>query len=138
MKNEVIFWSEKYSVSDERMDKQHQWLFEIFNQIQNLDIKKESHILNLIVDELVDYTEVHFREEEKIMEDLNIPGLAHHKNLHDNFRKMVINFKNQLNREKPDELMSSLLGEIRTWFTNHILIEDKKYQVLILENIKKK
>ncbi|MBI4745999.1 MAG: hypothetical protein HY786_05535 [Deltaproteobacteria bacterium] len=39
-----------------------------------------------IVEEIEDYTHLHFTEEEKLMEGLNYPDLADHKVMHENFK----------------------------------------------------
>ena len=123
-------FTEKYKLGVELIDSEHQRLFEIIRETNELtndvlfndkydDIKK-------IISELKDYTIKHFGDEEEYMEKIGYSGLEAQKVAHQAF----VDRLNEVNLEAVDgdqegylhELIEFLLG----WLANHILKMDKK------------
>ena len=84
MEDRLIFDS-RYVVGIEQVDREHQKLFELANRIYDclaLDIIVPMHEIQPAIAELIDYTKVHFTNEEMLMEANGYPGLAEHRELH--------------------------------------------------------
>lgn len=90
----LIVWNEGLSVGIYDMDEQHKKWIGIINELDDALLNKRSiEILTKIVKEMEDYTHLHFKEEERLMEGLNYPDLASHKVIHENFKNMVQDIK---------------------------------------------
>jgi len=79
----VLEWKDEYSVNVKEIDEQHKVFLKILNNlyvaINNYSIDKE---LTKILEELVDYTKLHFSTEEKYFEQFNYSHTEEHKEEH--------------------------------------------------------
>jgi hemerythrin-like metal-binding protein len=73
-----------------------------------------------------DYTNYHFKTEEKLFKEKKYPKAAEHIKIHNEFvtevNKLADEYKNN-----PNILSVKTMTLLQRWLTNHILIEDKKY-----------
>lgn len=131
----MILWKDDYKIGLESVDRQHEKLFGIAGEIYELvkmseDVDKFDQILD-VLQELKDYTVLHFQDEEAYMLEIKWPKFISHKAMHDTFISMV----NNVNITSLDEDQTSYLLEMLTfvldWLENHILkvdIELTKHQ----------
>lgn len=125
-------FTDEYRTGIEMVDDEHQRLFEIIrdaNDLIHADLlhDKYDEIVRILT-ELRDYTEVHFKDEEAYMEELRYPGLEAQKRAHAAFVERLVDIDlsdmeemDENQQEYLDELIEFLLG----WLTNHILKVDK-------------
>jgi len=120
-------WTDDYSVNDDRIDGQHQHLFQLFNALTELVFDKNNpQKLLAIVDDLIDYTDFHFSEEESRMKAKNYPLLENHQSEHKTFVEQVTRYKKAIDDGDYD-IVEDVFLYINKWLTMHIKIEDKKY-----------
>lgn len=130
----MIEWHEKFSVGYKIFDEQHMKLIEILNSVESLIKDKTIHNdllydrLNVLFNELVDYTVYHFETEERVFEQKDYPLAEEHGELH---RIFVEKVKEQLSGFKlgKDERKVALeiYNMLLDWLMNHIVGADKKY-----------
>lgn len=130
-KSKLIFWDNSYSVGEKTLDKHHQHLAQLINQlgvIDSDDLKSEQMVD--ILSALVRYAEYHFQHEEKLMAEINYHELESHRQEHLDFCEVVseICFGATLGLISTKDLFSYLTR----WWRNHILLEDMKYKSLLL------
>ena len=126
-------FTDKFRIGIELVDQEHERLFEIIRETNDViaaqllhdKYDKIVHILN----ELRDYTIMHFQDEEKYMESIGYEGLELQKYAHTAF----VDRLNDLNLEEIDdnqqEYLDELLQFLLNWLTNHILKMDKQIPV---------
>ena len=108
---------------NELIDEQHK---ELINRINKLVGACENGVCQLeairMLDFLSDYTDFHFREEEKLQEEAGYPGLEEHKARHDEFRKSVEELHEMLAEEEgPSERFAKAVHDnVINWFYDHI------------------
>lgn len=75
---------------------------------------------------MADYTEYHFEAEEKLQEEAAYPGLAEHKQKHDEFRKVVVELHEMLEEEEgPSEAFVQAVNKnVVDWLYKHIKTYD--------------
>ncbi len=120
-------WNDSYSVKVAQCDRQHQKLFEIINQLANaMRIGKGRETVDQTLNEMLEYTQTHFRDEEELLEKTNYPQLAAHQEMH---RRFVAKVKSLQNLAKSGKTASSMqvLNLAREWLVNHIQKADKQY-----------
>ncbi len=117
----AFIWDEKYNVGDKTINKQHQQLFKIGNEIQYAKLSEAGKY----VMKLLKYTKNHFAHEEAYMKKNDYPELEQHKEMHD---ELIIKLgeisSGFINNEDDFAQFKSFVYE---WLTNHILHEDKKF-----------
>lgn len=127
----LFVWNDYYSVGDHRIDHQHQVLVDLANRIHDEymrdlgdDELPKSALLDYL-EELVEYTEMHFAFEEQLMEEADYPELADHKKLHEELLLQLTEMK--LGYEQNLSNAEELVQFVVEWLTKHILGADKKY-----------
>ena len=123
-----FIWRDDYSVGDEEIDKQHQFLFELGNQLNDAKLGEEKEYMN----KLFSYAKFHFEHEEKHMKAIGYPGLFQHIELHNNLIAELHSYSN-ITFKRDDDLF--VFKEfVYFWIIDHIMRQDKKYA----EFVKKK
>jgi hemerythrin len=121
-------WQQIYSVGDANIDQQHRRLFEIANRFSEAYEKRLGlPVLSNIFNELVDYTVVHFDDEERLLRDRGYPEFDQHKDNHERLKKLVQVYVDQF-QQNVEGIEERAMGFISTWLNGHILGMDKKYQ----------
>ena len=85
-----------------------------------------------ILNELVDYTRVHFTFEEEQQRNANYPDLGSHIELHEKLVDQVVEYQKKFH--SGDKMLSmEILDLLKNWLINHILGNDKKYVPYMLK-----
>jgi hemerythrin len=135
---EFIVWDERYSTRIPFIDEQHKELVHLTNELyqgclMGDDVARDYFMKT--IKGLVDYVGKHFSTEEKMLENIHYPGLAAHKNQHEEFVKKILeDVKSFQDGRKfvPNEFVRYL----KDWILSHIAVEDKLYADYIF-NLKK-
>jgi|WetSurMetagenome_2_1015567.scaffolds.fasta_scaffold1002654_1 hemerythrin len=123
----LIQWDSTFSVNVAEIDKQHQKLVALINNLNEaMKQGKGKDILAKIIEELTDYTRNHFTFEEGYFDKFRYPAAASHKLEHGNFVKKISEFKNGFDNGKL-ALTIEVMGFLRDWLKNHIQGIDRKY-----------
>lgn len=121
---ESIDWSDEYSIGHEKIDHQHQQLFRLLQKLHQVYKQGATQqIIAKAIEALVRYTQSHFSEEERVMEEIAYPQYAEHRKLHD---ELIQQAENLLEEVESGEivLIDELLIFLKDWLINHILQED--------------
>ena len=126
MSSEFI-WSDEYCVGVEEIDQQHKALFALLERLrQAIQAKQGSAVCVEILDELVEYTRIHFALEESLMRLARYPDLEAHQQRHRDLIAEVEVMYQKVHAEG-QSISFELLHFLRTWLTRHILNEDRGY-----------
>ncbi len=124
-----IVWSENNNLGIPIVDEQHRGIISTINSLHYfMQTGQSGEIIKPILIMLEQYTKIHFKTEESILERVNYPDLENHKKLHNNLLAKTRNFIIELNKS---ENPAVLLKFLRDWWLTHINIEDKKYASLV-------
>ncbi|MCW8885896.1 MAG: bacteriohemerythrin, partial [Motiliproteus sp.] len=119
-----LFWTEEITMGWDKIDTQHQQLFELHNRLNDSawstlptpDIKQT----------LIDITALskrHFADEEKMMAEINYPALIVHEREHQDFLRRLEWFSQRKNVAERTMLID-IASFIRTWITEHVELYD--------------
>jgi hemerythrin len=123
----LVNWSTDYSVGVNSIDKQHQILFDMLNNLHDaMKTGKGSKLAPTILKNLVQYTREHFANEEKLMSQAAYADFAGHKAEHDKLTGEVLQIVQDSEAGKL-VLSMKLQDFLRNWLQAHILGSDKKY-----------
>lgn len=121
-------WTPDFTVHHPVMDEQHQTIFRLVNELHLAIFQKKTRdVLGHVVDELIDYTERHFAEEENLMRRVKFPGYDKHKESHDQLLRQVLDFESKF--RSGDNSFSAEMFQflVSDWLVRHILGMDKQY-----------
>jgi hemerythrin len=109
------------------MDDQHGILMDTMNELRLAVVRGSSREdLASLLNRLIEFTCMHFSNEERLMEQHRFPGLQEHRAEH---RRLVVHIQESALRLQHGEAigMAVLLGSLRTWFIDHIKGLDQQY-----------
>jgi len=131
-----IAWSDKLITGNDIIDEQHKTIFKLTSDLVDALMKDEAKkILGDMLEFMANYTIEHFGYEEKLMIEYIYPNYENHKKLHDDFRIVVFELKNDYEiRGASDELVKVLSGTVVRWLVKHISHEDVKIAKHIYKN----
>ncbi len=125
-------WSTKFELGIPDMDQQHQRWLEILNNFyEKLNNDDMTENVKILVDEVLEYTNYHFTQEETFMESIHYPEIDSQKQMHAQIIRMIEGYRQKAVEGKVIISMT-LTAELKKWFKEHILIEDKKYSEFFL------
>jgi len=102
----------------------------IIQALNNRDASFENlHRGEEIFEQLLDYAEIHFNREERIMRKMQSPMLAAHLEQHATFLGMIEEHYNDFKRGRL-QMVSGLKLSILDWWVNHINVVD--YETFVL------
>ena len=123
-----IVWDDSWNSYYESIDQQHHVLVDIVNSID-----KDNNILTT-VESLIDYSALHFTDEESLMVSVGYPELEYseHKTEHNLLKHALLDFSFLLSYlvgdSKKLKLQVGIFEKfVSLWFSNHFLLVDKKF-----------
>ena len=123
-------FTSKFHVGVELIDKEHARLFEIIGEANRVIHAEYLHDkydeIVKILEELRDYTQVHFRDEEELMTKVHYPDLQAQKRAHASFEEKLAEISLEEVDDNQQEYLEELLEYLITWLSVHILHMDKK------------
>ena len=124
-------WNSTFSIGVEKIDDQHQRLFQLATQLEEeLAGRQAAETVGEALKLLVDYTSYHFKDEERLMAQINYPELETHRALHkqliDKLRGILLDI-----RAGRPLTVADLISVLYRWIVEHIEQEDKKIGVAI-------
>lgn len=127
MPQNLFEWDQKvYGLGVPNMDKEHQVLIGKMNRLFTLHENNAKHaeLLGTLQD-LIQYTKYHFRDEEEFMQSFGYSDYRKHKLIHENLLRDLDEYAKQFAETK--QLPSGLFVFLKTWLKAHICGVDTKY-----------
>jgi len=110
-------WSNSISVRVDSIDAQHKKLFDITNRLIDIFEAGSGEFLT-VISELVEYTTIHFHDEQMVMMNAKFPGLAAHMVEHNKFIAKVEEFL-QAYGEGQKDIGRTMIVFLRDWLFAH-------------------
>lgn len=123
----IVFDEELYT-GNELIDNEHKELIDRVNKlVESCENGKEKVTAVKTLDFLMDYTEFHFSDEEKLQQEVGYDKLEQHKGQHEDFKKSVDELRQMLEEEEgpTDAFVQAVNKNISQWLVNHIQGWDK-------------
>lgn len=128
MEDRLIF-DARYLVGIEQVDREHQKLFELAGRIYDclaVDVIVPMNEIRWAIDELIDYTRIHFANEESLMAGTGYPDLKEHHELHAYLLSRIEDFDKSFElgeQVTPVDAYDFLCD----WLGDHIQAKDKHF-----------
>ncbi len=122
-------WCKEMECGIQIIDEQHQELFRIIREIEQLIMSDCKHAtpkqLLEIVCELREYINYHFYTEENLMARYQYPKLAIHMADHIDLKEYILKFDLPSLAKDPKNVLTGLKEHMQDYLFNHILQEDR-------------
>ena len=129
----VFAFTDEYRTGIEMVDLEHEQLFHIIDKANTLveSYNPEFGYDNVmeLLNELKEYTEMHFHDEEEYMESIHYDGLAAQQNAHNAFIEKLGSINQLQLDEDPENYLHDLIDFLTKWLLQHILRMDKQIPV---------
>lgn len=137
---EKIAWKPEYDLGIEEIDEQHQYLVALIDKLYDLiecDAANYNVKVKAILEELVDYTEYHFKREEiEYFRKYNYTNSNLHVMQHDNFiHEVQHKIKGVENSTAEDG--KGLYTYLTAWLLNHIAKADRAWASFVVPQLSK-
>ena len=129
----IFVWDAKFSLKIEEIDRQHQKLFALFNELYDaMQLGHANEVIGKVLAGVVDYTAYHFAYEEKLFRQYGYPEEAAHRAEHAKLadQAALLVRKHQAGQ---NHVAVATLKFLFDWLGNHILGSDKKFAPFLIE-----
>ena len=135
----VIMWTPDLAVGHEKIDEQHKQLFKAADDLAEAIFAGVGEVeVGKTIDFLAEYTSVHFRDEEALMNEHGYPGYPAQKDQHDRFETTITDLRRKYKSgELGTGVAVDVLTKACTWFKEHIRTLDRHLGLYLQENAKK-
>ena len=120
IEDKLFQWSDKYRVGDSAVDEEHKVFFTFLQRLADEVEQKQSNsdLVVVVLVELLEYTQHHFREEEQLMQKHNYEHYLAHMKSHISLVKRIEDLIEEL-REGSLVLNFQVLLSIKEWLETH-------------------
>jgi len=125
-----VAWDASLSIGIDVIDEHHRYLFDLTNDLFDVvQAKRGSREVARVLKSLDQYTQVHFRAEERMMAHYGYAEQNRQHDQHRAFEEKLDEFYAELH-DSPLTAQFDVLIYLREWLIRHIRIEDAKLAVL--------
>ena len=119
-------WDSSLESGYEKVDNQHKQLVAAVNNLMDASMNgKGDAAVKETLEFLTGYAVKHFADEEQLQVKFNYPDYLNHKRIHDDFKVLVGEFVQKVNKEGPtEEIIETVSTTIGSWLLNHIKGDD--------------
>lgn len=124
----MVIWEARYELGLPQMDEQHKMLVALINRLESLQSSGDAiqRDLSEVMKHLAMYISVHFRAEEKLMQEKGYSDYERHVQLHHAFEAKVEQFRTELAAGE-QEVAAHILAFLKDWLITHIMKSDRSY-----------
>jgi len=134
LKLEIFPWNDNFKTGIALIDEQHQKLIGLINSLASIATSQfHRSDVRQALDELIAYTQYHFRAEEKIMLEVfgDHRSATAHLHAHHSFEKKVDELRDSLASDTKAEVIEDMLCFLVQWLALHILESDMKMSKVV-------
>ncbi len=135
MSIDIFPWNDNFNTGVQTIDEQHKKLVQLLNSLaSHIAFQSDIPALNVIFDELIDYTVYHFQAEEVIWHQYfpEDPSEIKHKAVHNSFIETVLKLRADENTKPADSVIEEVLAFLTRWLASHILESDRYFAMVVL------
>ncbi len=123
----LLRWTDSLSVGITSIDDQHKVLVDLINDLyQKMNGKAGKTATGNSLKKLIEYTKLHFKNEEKLFDQHNYPDKEAHKKSHRELVAQIVEFQEEFKVGKGD-MSLKLMEFLKDWRVDHIKKADKKF-----------
>lgn len=142
----TIVWRDKMSVGNDKIDTDHRYLISLINLVE-ITLRHNDDYFCTALEQLVEYTNKHFKREELIQLQIDYIGYNEHKIEHQNLLRALTSIVKDLKTQRDKHLTIKVGGDenskswakevdkltelLRDWIVGHVLGSDMKMKPIL-------
>jgi hemerythrin len=124
----ILSWNDQYLIGQPTIDEQHKMLFRLINDFHtHWSEKRDPKDIAQVLNRLIQYGELHFREEESIMAREGYPLLEAHSKIHERLIDEIFKLNEEL-VDKSQLLERDMAKFLKQWLVDHIVHNDYEFR----------
>ncbi|MBF0158151.1 MAG: bacteriohemerythrin [Magnetococcales bacterium] len=123
----ALQWQEEMTVGIAVLDNDHRKIISLINQMTRCQQQPDTTMIELVLDELYNYTTRHLQREEAFLREIGFPSASDHTQSHNQFAQQVAAMRRRYFHEQRIEIAEGLTALMTRWLIEHILREDQLY-----------
>ena len=128
-----IIWSEDFLIGIEELDYEHQRLIEDINKLQGEMLKHvDTDRIEDTLGSIHARMQAHFALEERVMKSQKYAYYGEHKAEHEQLLDEYTEFMTKFEKDSDLGDREAIVGMLRQWIVDHILISDKKRSLMVI------
>ncbi len=133
----TLLWKDSYRLGVDEVDKQHRHMFDLLSRLQDSIGKPDSdRLVGETLKDLVEHARVHFRDEERLMEEVGYHDIARHRALHKTYLERIAAILRRL-KAGQQVTVTDLISFLERWLVEHLLGEDIKIAFAVRARLEK-
>lgn len=130
----ALLWRSQFSVGNDLIDSDHQYLLEIINKAEvSLNAVNAAQLSGLL-DELSKYAKSHFEREELLAKAVGYPKADQLHLSHNLLTDQMNTFRHGLGDSWKQESITAFTTFLRDWLINHVIKEDMLMKPWLLKH----
>ena len=127
-------WDEGIGTGVDTMDTEHRLQVSLVNALEEaIRSGPDAALVDRTLQQLVDFTSVHFHSEELMMRLYSYPQLENHALAHRKLMEQVERLRDQQRANETGDAMETI-AELRGWLVNHIKSMDQAFALWLARN----
>lgn len=123
----LMAWNDAFATNVGEVDTHHKKLIDFINEIyRGIMLEQGKDVVDTTLDELVNFTVMHFGYEESLFDKYGYDDALAHKEKHKTLLAQVGDYVTQY-KEGNTDVSHELLSFLKNWLTKHIMGVDQKY-----------
>jgi hemerythrin len=132
----LLEWSAEFSVGVEEIDRDHQRLMGLLNDLHAaVEVGAGHQVLGVVLDGLILYVSYHFAHEEGLFLTANYPGFENHRRQHQALTDAVKEIYEDFQAGAAETLPDEVLEFLKAWLYKHIMESDRAFGVYLSANV---
>jgi len=124
----LLTWNDQYRIGPTLIDDEHKSLFQLINDFHTQWAEKHDPATILpILNQLIRYSQKHFRDEEEIMAAAEYPQLEAHKNTHNKLIEEIFVLQQEF-ESRNVRLEHDLQKFLKHWLFDHVIYCDYEFR----------
>lgn len=127
-KLETMEWSDIFSIGNEKIDKDHHYIIDIYNELNFISTTEYNpEKFAEVLSKMTDYSIYHFKREEEYMQRFSYPQIKEHHNYHLKYVLKVSQYNSDFLTDNPP-VPEEIVRFLEKWWKFHIQNTDSQYE----------
>ena len=127
-------WSDRFCTGHEKIDREHKYLFALLQRaVDAIHDDDQTYVVQQLLNNLIDYSQIHFKDEEALMNRFDIADRMQHIAKHNALLQRTEDLIEKL-KLGYSALLQELISLLEDWIKEDVLEEDTKLANHLIAN----
>ena len=128
----ILSWNDQYLIGQPIIDEEHKNLYRLINDFHtHWSEKRDRQEIARVLNQLIQYGELHFQHEESIMAEEAYPEFESHRKIHERLIDEIFKLNEELAGRSP-LLERDMARFLKQWLVDHIVHNDYAFRNFLI------